>query len=1078
MIASRNNAAFVVLLGVLLGAASASMGQMAVYPEPDVVAGHADAAIARDKLGPATSAVPPLSRRSTPDGVIVGPDSLDLDIALPLSERTGLEPNDTFADATDTGLVTDGTVIVLGAYLGNGDWPEHDVDIYRLEVAAGAVLPKVLTARLEGEPDQLDGRLRLYDAVGYSIASNDDYAYPDLDPQCATYCLEPGVYYVSVLASGARPASNPTEGFYDLWITVEQAAAPDEALEPNDTFADATDTGGGPYQALGRFIGDGAHGRSDVDVYRVALTGPAVVEARADVDHLNSTLDPLLSLRSSVGTYAVNDNADLDTRDARIEAALLEAGDYYVVVAGAGNYLPVFDPLYLGIGEVGYYDLTIDVTPLTDAGGPFEPNDSILQATPVVVTPPGPTQLSGYVGDGPYADARGDFDYYEIQADPGDTLLVKVHGAGGALDPVVVVFDYLGRPVARNDNEPGSTNSVVSVEAQSPGYGDPSWLYVMVLGTRQPRPIDPLVPFPSYQDQQARPARHVVSDADPSTGPYDLFFYLEPGVAGDCCIVHDTPGCADEEIEACVCAFDSYCCTYQWDEYCVFLVTYFGCGECFGSGAAIDTVPNFDAQPPAGAGTSDRLFATRLDFAPQSLIELDSINGGVLAEHDLPEGWATAGQGLALLDDTLFFMGSGRFPKLYWLDPDTAAVLQYTYLWSGSGYYGDLAVNNGHLFLTDVFDQALHEIDPVALQAVQTIDVGVLNGIALSGAMASLGGPDRLYLADAFDQGGIHAVDPATGLANATLSAGVPCPCNADFDGDGDVDADDQAFFDNCDAADGSVPHGCRPADLNCDQVYDVADQAILDCQHNGAGNPPNPDCCTDGLPFVPIRATALGGTGTDSLFVNDWNRHSIDVYDRNGVILDSWPGGPYGAIGGQPRHVVGILEVRSCLDHAGTVWCLPLTPDSNTEPRLPGVSELAVELTHDVGSNGAIGVAVACTPAGPYAGTITTSLGAGPAGLHGTVTIGLDPPLSDENCCTVTLTGDVEASFQIRILAGDVNFSGRVNATDKNLVKGEMDDPFGANNFFCDVDATGAINATDKNLVKGWIDALSPDCP
>ena len=91
---------------------------------------------------------------------------------------------------------------------------------------------------------------------------------------------------------------------------------------------------------------------------------------------------------------------------------------------------------------------------------------------------------------------------------------------------------------------------------------------------------------------------------------------------------------------------------------------------------------------------------------------------------------------------------------------------------------------------------------------------------------------------------------------------------------------------------------------------------------------------------------------------------------------------------------------------------------------------------------------------------------------------IGLDPALPGQNCCTVTLTGDLEAGFQVQILAGDVNFSGRVNATDKNLVKGEIGEIFGPGNFVYDVNTTGTINATDKNLVKGWINNLSPECP
>jgi hypothetical protein len=47
-----------------------------------------------------------------------------------------------------------------------------------------------------------------------------------------------------------------------------------------------------------------------------------------------------------------------------------------------------------------------------------------------------------------------------------------------------------------------------------------------------------------------------------------------------CCHTHDTPGCFDASIEACVCAQNSYCCEMKWDDICVAQVTEFGCGEC------------------------------------------------------------------------------------------------------------------------------------------------------------------------------------------------------------------------------------------------------------------------------------------------------------------------------------------------------------------------------------------------------------------------------------------------------------------------------------------------------------------
>ncbi len=54
------------------------------------------------------------------------------------------------------------------------------------------------------------------------------------------------------------------------------------------------------------------------------------------------------------------------------------------------------------------------------------------------------------------------------------------------------------------------------------------------------------------------------------------------GSTGSCCGTHSTTGCVDPMVEACVCAFDPYCCTDHWDGLCVSEVTSEGCGMCGG----------------------------------------------------------------------------------------------------------------------------------------------------------------------------------------------------------------------------------------------------------------------------------------------------------------------------------------------------------------------------------------------------------------------------------------------------------------------------------------------------------------
>ncbi|MFH1532771.1 MAG: hypothetical protein ABIK09_18770 [Pseudomonadota bacterium] len=65
------------------------------------------------------------------------------------------------------------------------------------------------------------------------------------------------------------------------------------------------------------------------------------------------------------------------------------------------------------------------------------------------------------------------------------------------------------------------------------------------------------------------------------------------GGIGDCCEVQDGPGCGDPSVQACVCAEDSFCCEFVWDDVCVGEVDLFGCGDCAGTG------------PTCGDGTCD-----------------------------------------------------------------------------------------------------------------------------------------------------------------------------------------------------------------------------------------------------------------------------------------------------------------------------------------------------------------------------------------------------------------------------------------------------------------------------------------
>lgn len=71
---------------------------------------------------------------------------------------------------------------------------------------------------------------------------------------------------------------------------------------------------------------------------------------------------------------------------------------------------------------------------------------------------------------------------------------------------------------------------------------------------------------------------------DPPPPPGDTGGDPPPPVGdGDCCMDNGTPGCDDATVQDCVCMQDAYCCDSVWDQVCVDEVASLGCGDCGGA---------------------------------------------------------------------------------------------------------------------------------------------------------------------------------------------------------------------------------------------------------------------------------------------------------------------------------------------------------------------------------------------------------------------------------------------------------------------------------------------------------------
>ena len=85
---------------------------------------------------------------------------------------------------------------------------------------------------------------------------------------------------------------------------------------------------------------------------------------------------------------------------------------------------------------------------------------------------------------------------------------------------------------------------------------------------------------------------------------------------------------------------------------------------------------------------------------------------------------------------------------------------------------------------------------------------------------------------------------------------------------------------------------------------------------------------------------------------------------------------------------------------------------------------------------------------------------------------------VSNAQAINVTLSnvnGSTNVMIPMRVLIGDVNGNGAVNATDVSQTKSCVGQAIITSNFRCDVDAGGTINATDVSMVKSKVGTALP---
>ncbi|MEM9365154.1 MAG: putative Ig domain-containing protein [Planctomycetota bacterium] len=251
--------------------------------------------------------------------------------------------------------------------IGNGHYPDSDVDLYEVNLLAG----QSLEVDVATPTSALDSYIRLFDSLG---EQEDDSASGYGGDTSLTFTpSSSGTFFIGITAGDniaydpqVAGSGNAPSGTGDYAATFTLGALPQDdtpgdrvstakLLSPTVTAdADFTDS-----------VGNGWHGTKDVDFYQLELTSGQ--EVTVDINTPGgSSLDSYLRLFDSSGSVLEtgdNDSAASNPLDAVLTYSITADGTYYIGVSGTPN--TAYDPLLPGSGpegSTGDYTMVVSLT--------------------------------------------------------------------------------------------------------------------------------------------------------------------------------------------------------------------------------------------------------------------------------------------------------------------------------------------------------------------------------------------------------------------------------------------------------------------------------------------------------------------------------------------------------------------------------------------------------------------------------------------------------------------------------------------------------------------------------------------
>ena len=443
-----------------------------------------------------------------------------------------LEPNNLISEASDSGIGNNGETSVTFSSSIN---TISDIDLYQFELEQGqGITLDIDTINLTEDPTKFDSYLRVFDADGNELSSNDDsfaqLEASNLDSYLGFIANATGQYYVGVSDTVNRDY-NPIE-VEDLNLVEDDNFVPrnyDLSLNivPVESDADPDNT---VAEAIALSIDDETQTavvkkkiatKSDVDLYEIELGEAKGIKLNINARRNNSDLNSYIRVFDADGKeVAFNDNSeDFDniTLDSILAFAPETSGKYYIGVSSAGNfdYDAVNGNTNLDFSpstgfSKGNYQLQLEIVDV------IKDDDIDNTISEAIDTSVGEIDSNSPVTKSGEIDSKFDVDIFKFQLQEAEGIKLDINASelGSDLDSYLRIFDSQGNQLSVDDDNDANFTGDFSSDSSLAFVPDTPGEYYVGVGTSGNFDYDPINDRTNFSKDNISPFT--------TTGSYEL----------------------------------------------------------------------------------------------------------------------------------------------------------------------------------------------------------------------------------------------------------------------------------------------------------------------------------------------------------------------------------------------------------------------------------------------------------------------------------------------------------------------------------------------------------------------------